>query len=64
MRPGHNGGKKMGMKRPVSTPASRTRPAYRKIPEKPRGPRWDEEALCGKEMRRDAAKSQEAEDSQ
>ena len=61
MKTSFNKGKKIGMKMPISPPVSNAHFKHRKIPQTPRGSRRDEEQICGKERRRDAAKLSEME---
>lgn len=62
MKPSHNGGKKIGKKGPISAGHSHLSFRPRKIPQKSRGSRRDEERICGKERKRDAANLEEAEE--
>lgn len=64
MKTSFNRGKKIGMKMPISPPVSNAHFKHRKIPQKPRGFRRDEERICGKERRRDAANSELLEEEQ
>ena len=64
MKTSFNKGKKIGMKMPISPPVSNAHFKHRKIPQTPRGSRRDEEQICGKERRRDAANSELLEEEQ
>lgn len=61
MKTGRKTGKKIGMKGRNLPPSNHLQFKHRKIPEKPRGRRREEEADCGKERRRDAANPKEVE---
>jgi len=62
MKPSHSSGKKIGKKGPISAGHSHLSFRPRKIPQKSRGSRRDEERVCGKERKRDAANPEEAEE--
>lgn len=62
MKRSHNSAKNIGKKSAVFAPRSHAKFLHRKIPEKPRGSRRDEERICGKEKRQDALISEEPEE--